>query len=235
MAAVTVGKTLSLGVVTGLAAEARCLAGLPPGLRPALSCAGADSVRAGDCARSLLAEGCTALLSFGIGGGLDPNLPPGQVVIAGRVVGPDGRALATDAVWRDRLAELLMPHLAVRVAAIAGVEGLAATRTAKVDLFRAGAALADMESLGVAREAQAAGVPFLAVRVVADPAQRPVPSWLIRHIAEDGRVRGGQIALRLALRPGDLPLLLRLGRDNRRALAVLRRVVALAGPWLFGL
>ena len=67
----------SLGIVTGLASEAACL-----GKVQFCRVAGADAVRAGLAARALIAEGCLGLLSFGLAGGLDPNLEPGAVIVA---------------------------------------------------------------------------------------------------------------------------------------------------------
>jgi hypothetical protein len=47
-----------------------------------------------------------------------------------------------------------------------------------------------------------------------------------------GEVRLLAVARALLERPAELPALLRLGRQSRRALAALRRVVLLAGPAL---
>ena len=84
-----------IGVITGLRAEARCLSGLDL----AVACSGARPGRARAEAARLLAEGAFGLVSFGLAGGLAPELRPGDLVLAEAVVLPDGRRLMTDAAW----------------------------------------------------------------------------------------------------------------------------------------
>ncbi len=77
-----------LGVVTGMVAEARCRP--PPGDAIEAAFSGGDPARALSGAARLVAEGARALLSFGIAGGLDPALDPGDLVVADTVVAPGG-------------------------------------------------------------------------------------------------------------------------------------------------
>ena len=90
-----------------------------------------------------------------------------------------------------------------------------------------------MESDAVGRAAQRSSVPFMAIRAVADPAERAIPAWLAEAIGDGGRrlhvVADGALA-----NPSDVPRLLRLARDRRSALAALSRVARDAGP-LFAL
>ena len=88
-----------------------------------------------------------------------------------------------------------------------------------------------MESLAVAEVAAQAGIPFLAVRVIADPHDHTIPPWVIQGINPDGNVRHWAIAWELITRPGDLPAVVRLALDNWRALSALRRIASLAGPF----
>ena len=75
--------------IVGLAAEARVLrraaGGLDPSLPGRIACAAAAPERARAGAERLLAEGAGALVSFGIAGGLDPVLMPGDLVLPERV------------------------------------------------------------------------------------------------------------------------------------------------------
>lgn len=198
-------------------------------------CAGASTARAREAARDLIGEGCTGLLSFGMAGGLAAAVRPGTVVVAEAVIAPDGRRIATAADWRGRLYDMLGGRVPVAGAAIAASETVVATPAAKRALFEAtSAAAVDMESLGVAEAAQAAEVPFLALRVIADPARRAVPGWIIGAIGADGRPRPGAVAAGFFRKPADIPTLFALARDSARALRVLRRVALIAGPG-FGL
>src|SRR5262245_14971293 len=74
-------------VVTGVRREAKIAEG--PGVKTV--CSGGSPARL----RTLLAGqdpyGITAVMSFGIGGGLNPALEPGHVVVADAVTTRDGR------------------------------------------------------------------------------------------------------------------------------------------------
>ncbi|MFQ5766015.1 MAG: nucleoside phosphorylase, partial [Rhodospirillales bacterium] len=72
--------------------------------------------------------------------------------------------------------------------------------------------------------------PFLVVRVIADPLERPIPVWLLGRLTADGAPNYGAVIAGLARRPWDMPVLIGLARDNARALARLRRVAGLLGP-----
>jgi adenosylhomocysteine nucleosidase len=221
-----------LGVVCGLKSEAACLAGLaavvvrPTGARPAA---------AARLSWVLLAGGCTALVSFGTAGGLAPDLAPGTLVLAGAVVDGTGRRFAADADAAARLAAAAGDRgLAARTGAVAGVARPLLTPAAKDAWQRTTGAIAvDMESLAVAAVATEAGVPFVVVRAVADPADRAVPAWVMGCIAADGSSRAGPVLARLARHPADVASLIRLAREARAAMATLRRVAPLLALPLF--
>ncbi|TFW16599.1 phosphorylase family protein, partial [Duganella callida] len=133
-----------------------------------------------------LAQPCAGLISFGMAGGLAPDLTPGALIVVRAVA--DGQALmATDSAWCDALLQAL--HQAqdrnsagagalagIFAGIVAGVDAPAATVADKQALYRATGALAvDMESHIGARAAQRAGVPYAVCRVVLDPAQQAVP------------------------------------------------------------
>jgi adenosylhomocysteine nucleosidase len=221
-----------IGILTGLRAEARCL----KDLGVAVACSGARPARARAEALRLIAEGATGLVSFGLAGGLAPAVASGDLILADRVVLPDGEGIAPDPAWRGRLAALIeaggtLPHQAV----VAGSDRLLATVAAKRALFEATGALAvDMESHAVAAAASAAGLPFVVVRAVADPHDQALPRAATVALGPGGEVRLAALARALLIRPDELPALLRLGRQSGRALATLRRVVLLAGAALDG-
>ena len=223
-----------LGVVSGLRVEADCLgsAAAAPGASgsPLVFCSGGDAARAADGARRLVADGAAALLSFGVAGGLDPALRPGRLVLAEEVVAPQGARYATDAAWRSRLHGLLGEGEAATLAVIAGSDRVIVSVAAKREAFAVSRAVAvDMESHAVASVAAAAGVPFAALRAVADPAWRAVPEAALVGLAPDGSRRPLSVRARLLVSPRQAPDLVRLAFDSAAALAALRRVAAL-GP-----
>ncbi len=205
----------TIGIVTGFGAEAALLAGGP--WRVAM--AGGRPERALALARTLAAEGCGLLLSFGIAGGLDPALRPGALVVADGVFGPDGRHLAA--------APTLFPDLTARRGPVAAAATVVADPAAKARLFAATGALAvDLESWGVAQAAEEAGLPFGVLRAVADPAPRALPPAAAEGLDDQGNVRLGAVLLSLVKDPRQLPGLVRVGLDTRAALAALKAAVA---------
>lgn len=221
-----------LGVITGITREADCLTVFPADERPLVRCSGASSDRAHAMARELIAEGCRALLSFGTAGGLKPDLIPGTVIIADKVIEPGGRTYPTSAPWCERLRQALENGDAVRVAPLAGSDSVAATVAAKRALGEAASALGvDMESHAVAAAADGAGIPFLAVRAIADPLGRAIPNWILSGITEEGSVDHGAVIAGLLGNPRDLPALIGLAGESAKAIRSLRRVARRAGPF----
>lgn len=233
------------GIVTGIAAEGRVLLRALParwqsishdGLEARLVCAGADSERARAGAERLLSEGATALVSFGIAGGLDPVLRPGALLLPEAVLTPARGEIAADAAWRQRVAEgFRQGGGACASGLLLGSATVIADQAAKAAQFRAtGASAVDMESHAVAEVARRAGVPLLVVRAIADPADRALPAIVLGSIGANGEPRGGLVAGRLALRPWQLPDLLRLRQDARQALMALAALARAVGPALLG-
>ncbi len=224
------------GVITGLRREAACLDGLAGQGALRVLCAGANAARARARARQLIHEGCDGLVSFGLAGGLDPARPPGTLVLADRVLGPDGQSLPTDAAWRERLRDTLRAAgkgfpFEIAVAPLAGSNQLIAEVAAKAKLFaETGAVAVDMESHGVGEIAQAGGVPFLVMRAIADPAGMALPSSVRRSVGVDGSVRILPILGGLALRPGEIGALAALAGHSRKALRSLRQAATLGAP-----
>ncbi len=226
---------MRLGIVTGLACEATCLRVLPAAARPAVRCAGAMPGRAGLIARALVSEGCGALLSFGMAGGLAPGLGAGSVVVADRILAPGGKRFPTDPDWREGLCNSLAEEMDVSQGSIAGSPEAVATPAGKQALHAStGAVAVDMESHAVAAAADDKAVPFLAVRVIADPDSRTIPAWILGCVGEDGAVSPIKVVGGLMFRPWDAVALLKLSSDAGDALINLRRVATLAGP-RFGL
>lgn len=221
-----------LGIITGLASEAGCLGGIvdPAGCR--VRCAGADGRRAAELAWHLVGQGCTALLSFGTAGGLDPRLPSGHLVVADRVMA-DNRTYECDSPWGGRVEVALTDRLPVTKGTLMGVGEPVTSADDKHRLHAAGGAVAlDMESHAVAEAARQSGIPFLALRAIADTAAQAVPPWLPAVINDKGDVAFSAFLRGLAAHPADWPGIVRLAGANRRALASLRRAVALLGPCL---
>jgi len=210
----------------GLVFEAR-IAGRLPAVR---ACCGRGS---GFTAALEVAAGagCGGIVSFGIAGGLDPALRPGALLIAANVIGPAGR-FAADIAWSHAFAQalpaaILAPLLSLDVAAI--------DPAAKAQLFRdTGAAGVDMESHIAAGVAARRGLPFAALRAVADPADRRVPQAAIAGLRADGRSDALAVLKSLLRNPGELGGLVGVARNAATARAALARAARRLGKG-FGL
>lgn len=197
---------MTLLVVVGMRAEAALL---PAGVTVAIG------TRA-------LPAGVTAVLSFGIAGGLDPSTRPGDLIVASRVRAPSG-AYAADADWAAALARLTGARLGI----LAGATAAVATPAAKRALHAGTGALAvDMESAAAAAHAAAHRLPFAVLRAIADPHDTALPRAALVGLRPDGGTAPWRVLAALARRPGELPALLRVARDARAAIDSLRRVAA---------
>ena len=92
-----------------------------------------------------------------------------------------------------------------------------------------------MESHVVARAATAAGVPFVAIRVVSDPSNRTLPQAALAGLTEEGRVDGRAVAVAMLRRPWECFDMMTLALDGAQAMYRLRRVGRRLAPLLLGL
>ncbi|GGG25256.1 hypothetical protein GCM10010964_11600 [Caldovatus sediminis] len=167
-----------------------------------------------------------AVLSFGIAGALDPALRPGDLLVATELRGAEGAPYPADPGWSAALAAAT----GARAGPFAGADAVVADAAAKRALRLATGALAvDLESGPAAAFAAARGLPFAALRAVADTAAERIPPAALAGLTPEGRADPLAVLRALARRPGDLADLLRLAARSRAALAALRRAVALLG------
>ena len=78
-----------------------------------------------------------------------------------------------------------------------------------------------------------AGLPFLAVRAIADTAQDSLPALVENAVRPDGMPAVGRAVAGLIRRPWELPAVLRLARQSELALARLRMLESVKSA-LFG-
>jgi hypothetical protein len=103
-----------------------------------------------------------------------------------------------------------------------GTDTILPDGAAKHRLHRAtGAAAADMESHVVARVARDRGLPFAAVRVVSDSAERALPPAALVGMSRSGGIDIFAVLRSLFADLGQLPALLRTAWEAERAFRVL--------------
>jgi len=116
---------------------------------------------------------------------------------------------------------------------IAGVTTIAAHPEAKRSLHMSTGALAvDNESHVVASVAAAHGLPMTAVRVIVDPAIRPLPAVALAAVRANGTIDLAALIRATVKQPSELSMLLRTALDALIGFAALLRYRRLLGPGL---
>jgi len=211
-------------VVVGLAFEARIAAG--PGMR--VICSG-DGHNLAATLTHAIAEGCGGLISFGVAGGLDPQLKPGTCIIGSEIITERGR-MPTDHQWSQRLLQALPNPVH---GALVGVGAPVADAHSKRALhLKTGAVAVDMESHIVADVAATHRLPMAAIRVITDPAKRTIPNVALAAMRPNGTVDVLAVMRSLLQKPRDLIALMQTALDARAARATLREGRRLLGPRL---
>ena len=187
------------------------------------------AARAEAAARTALSAGADALVSWGSAGGLDPSLGSGTIVVPDRVVDASGNVRASDQEWSRRLRAAASEQLSVAAGAMLHSERPIEDPRHKQRMYAdTGAAAVDMESGGIARIADEAGIPWIAVRVVVDPAAAVLPALARSAVRDDGRLDFAFI-WRLATTPTQWAAFLALARANRLAGRAMTTIWATAG------
>jgi hopanoid-associated phosphorylase len=187
--------------------------------------------------RARLAEAAShrpsLVVSWGLCGGLDPQLRPGDLILGAEVVSKGG-AVSTDEAVTASLAERLRGAGArVAVERLAASDAPVATVAAKADLRRAtGAAGVDMESLIAGQYALKQRAPFAILRAVADPADRALPPLALKALDSYGGIDARAVVGELIRSPRQLARLQALAADSRAAFRALKRCRGLL-PGLF--
>lgn len=197
-----------IGIIVGLISEAR----IAQRAGCAVAVGGGLPMGARRMAERLVADGATALISFGLAGGVDPSLAAGALVVP-RAVLAQNRSFDCDPGFRRVLEEGATP-----VDSLLAGEVVVARVAEKARLWQQhGAAAVDLESGVVAEVAVANGLPFAVLRAICDPAWRELPRTAVEALDETGRVRPMKMAGMLARHPLDILGLITLGRDAARA------------------
>ncbi len=232
-----------IGVICGLKSEEQAVSASVDRSKIRIGVSGANAARAEEIVRGFCNDGASAIISVGVSGGLDPALKPGDLVFGETVISGDGSVYGCD---RYLLAVIQAAHPGESrgpakekildpgfrrdersgyvVATVFGADEIIDSAQKKSALFAThGAVAVDMESHGAARAAAHAGVPFLAIRAIADPASRALPPAALNAVAPDGSTRVLK-TLGAALRdPKQFPALMKLGADSAAATKTLRR------------
>lgn len=221
------GLKSKLAVISGLDWEAAAFrSGCGSDFPGTVKAFGVGPEAAAQAARQQIADGACALISWGSAGGLT-DLPSGAIVIGSSVCDVHGQAILARAIEDESLFASLGAVSGLHRGKILGVdEPVLACKDKRALGERTGALVVDMESHALAAVAREYGLPLLVCRVVLDASDRFVPA-MVMNAVHGSRARIAPIVAGLLRRPNNLPAILKLGVDARRAR---RRLRALAEP-----
>ena len=205
-------------IVCGLKREAAIL----QGLGHSTLCGDASTLRAGLAEAASLKP--SLVVSWGLCGGLDPQLRSGDLILGTEVTSNEG-AIRTDEGVTASLAQRLVGAVArVFVGQLAASDAPVLTIAAKSELRRAtGAAGVDMESLIAGQYARENRIPFAIVRAVSDPAGRDLPPLVLKAVDSDGGIDALAVIRELIRAPGQFMTLHAAARDSGAAFQTLKR------------
>jgi len=160
------------------------------------------------------------LVSFGIAGGLAPELKAGTVIVSGEVVSERCRWMVAPP-YRQQLSEFAHSIGAV-YGPVFGASSIIATTAEKKRTRAVTQALAvDLESAIVASMATTLGVPFIVLRAIADTARRLLPPASLVPLSIDGKPNVSRVFASVLRRPFQLAEMIGVAQETRMALSAL--------------
>lgn len=212
-----------LGILCGFEAEAA----VARKLTPLVACSGAFEEGARKAARNLIAKGASALVSFGVAGGLSPTLTPDDLVLADVIKASNGR------LWHcspELVARFAKAAPTAKSGAVYGSAVLVPKPADKKKIYaETGCLIVDMESQVVAEVASALSLPFAVLRGVSDGVEDTFPNAALVGINPDGSTNKRAVLISLLKNPFQIPALNRLFKHTGIALGKLDAVVAALG------
>jgi adenosylhomocysteine nucleosidase len=169
-------------------------------------------------------------LSFGVAGGLAPDLHVGALTVASSVIVTGGTTFAPDAAWTAKIVRLAG---AQSRPLFSDPRELAATPALRASLRTAtGADVVDEESFAVARIASERGRPFAVIRTISDSSDEAVSPAELDATNADGSPNIWGLVDGIFENPGQLPGVIKSGPEFECALYALRKTLRKLGPRL---
>lgn len=191
---------------------------------------GPGPARARDAARKAVSAGADALVAWGLAGGLVANVRAGDVVLPERGLARGGAEWRAEPRWHAALERALGIEFRVHTGPLLSVNEVLASPLAKrAAAESSGAAAVDMESAAIAAVASDAGIPCVAIRIVADTSADALPDDIGKWIDASGRRRLLPL-LGTVVTPAQWPTLLRLAARQRAARRTLEAVAGRLVP-----
>lgn len=178
-------------------------------------------------AERAIAAGAGALVSWGLAGGLRPGLTTGAVIISARVEDASGAVLNGDPAWAEHVrSQLIASSAAVQLGGLLSSDNVLTSAPAKAAAAAGSDAVAvDMETFAIAAVAAAHGVPWIALRVIADEVLDGLPAGIQDCVDGAGNMRFAGVT-GVLLRPGQWAALMGTAACYRRARRSLKSIAS---------
>ncbi|TXK96277.1 phosphorylase [Methylococcaceae bacterium HT1] len=174
-----------------------------------ITLSGAGPKNATHAAQNLLSHGATQLISWGCAGALSPHLKAGHLLIPNCILAKDNTLLTTHQPWSQQVIELLDKSIKYDTSCLLESDtiiSLAEDKARQYELTQATAV--DMETAALARIANQAQIPFIAIRSIVDSAQLDLPEAINYAMNDAGGISISKLMLYLVRHPGNLPRLI---------------------------
>ncbi|OYV20453.1 MAG: Hopanoid-associated phosphorylase [Methylococcaceae bacterium NSP1-1] len=186
---------------------------------------GAGHVNAKSASELLVAKGANRLISWGCAAALSESLKPGDLILADELIDAGNVVMATSADWLAYAKNSLAKFVVIQSGRLAESTSIVSSSKEKKQLHAITGAIAlDMESVAVARVAKQHTLPFLTIRVIADPVNMNLPRAINYSLNDQGEMVLRKLLLFLFLHPAELPGLIKLGLHFNAAKKTLKSI-----------
>jgi adenosylhomocysteine nucleosidase len=186
---------------------------------------GAGHVNAKSASELLVAKGANRLISWGCAAALSESLKPGDLILADELIDAGNVVMATSADWLAYAKNSLAKFVVIQSGRLAESTSIVSSSKEKKQLHAITGAIAlDMESVAVARVAKQHTLPFLIIRVIADPVNMNLPRAINYSLNDQGEMVLRKLLLFLFLHPAELPGLIKLGLHFNAAKKTLKSI-----------
>ena len=186
---------------------------------------GSGSDNACVAAQDLIDNGANQLISWGCAGALAPHLKAGDLVIPSAIHTSNNIQLTTQSNWSKQIINKLGQGIKCydgRLFESASVITLAKDKAEQYQ--QTGALAVDMESGAVARVAQKANIPFVAIRSIVDPANLDLPKAINHAMTAKGVISIPKLIVYLCSHPWELSSLINTALHFNTASKTLKTV-----------
>ena len=186
---------------------------------------GAGHVNAKSASELLVAKGANRLISWGCAAALSESLKPGDLILADELIDAGNVVMAASADWLAYAKNSLAKFVVIQSGRLAESTSIVSSSKEKKQLHAITGAIAlDMESVAVARVAKQHTLPFLTIRVIADPVNMNLPRAINYSLNDQGEMVLRKLLLFLFLHPAELPGLIKLGLHFNAAKKTLKSI-----------